>query len=377
MPSSTSAISLALSLFGIFPLPLSYFALQFRKFKDRYIRLCVFVKLKIRNYEYFMSEFSQSGICQRIARIRLEVAGPRGKSAFAKQLGLSPSTYEYYESTRVPGVCVLVRMAELANVDLRWLITGQAGEVAVEPGHPVVQRAAAMLAERPDAAAALAAFLDLLAGSMKFPQKAGPAAEGKTASPGDAEAQVDAVAEEAWIPILGRTAAGVPHFWADRGESAGVATLGELIARHAGRSARSVLPATAAGQEKLGPELVQLVTLSAPSGAGDGPVEFVAAASIKRRYGNAFAVRVDGESMRPEIRHGDVVVLSPSVAAVEGRAAVVQLAGQIGVTCKLYRRAGDVVHLVAINEQFPPQTFEAASVVWALRVLAVVRPGQD
>ena len=30
---------------------------------------------------------------------------------------------------------------------------------------------------------------------------------------------------------------------------------------------------------------------------------------MKARYGDAFAVRIDGESMSPEIRHGDLVVL--------------------------------------------------------------------
>jgi SOS-response transcriptional repressor LexA len=79
--------------------------------------------------------------------------------------------------------------------------------------------------------------------------------------------------------------------------------------------------------------------------------------------------------MAPEIRHGDVVICSPSVPAADGAAAVVQLKGQIGVTCKLFRRAGQTVHLVPINEQYAPQAFSARRMVWAQKVLARVRPG--
>ena len=69
----------------------------------------------------------------------------------------------------------------------------------------------------------------------------------------------------------------------------------------------------------------------------------------------------------------DVVILSPSVAAVDGQPAVVQLRQQIGVTYKLLRTEGERIHLVPVNEKFPPQTFPAERLVWALRVLARVR----
>ena len=103
--------------------------------------------------------------------------------------------------------------------------------------------------------------------------------------------------------------------------------------------------------------------------------EFVVAGSLKRRFSDAFAVRIDGDSMAPEIRHGDVVICSASGEAAEGRAALVQLDGQIGVTCKILRHQGDTVHLVPVSEQYPPQAFPAESVRWARRVLARVRPG--
>jgi len=324
---------------------------------------------------------SESGISDRIVQVRIEVTGPRGKAAFARLLGISPTTYQSYEAGRVPPADVLVKMAEVAQVDVRWLLTGRdVDSPAMTGDHPVLQRAGALLSRHPNAAAALGAFVDILAESMKFPAKPGrPAASGIRAVPAETPPAADRPvgAEQAqagqsdhWIPVLGRSAAGVPRFWDDDDAERGVTTLGELIARHAS-SARRARPAEAQGEGLGEQETVQLIALVG-QGAGDC-VEFVHAPGIKGLYHDAFAVRIDGESMSPDIAHGDVVILSPSHPARDGRGAVVQLRRQIGVTCKLFRREGDSVHLVPINEQFRPQTFDAADLEWALRVLARVR----
>jgi transcriptional regulator with XRE-family HTH domain len=315
-----------------------------------------------------VEEHSQSGICQRIGQVRLEAAGRRGKASFAKQLGLSPSTYAYYERSRVPPADVLVRIAEVAGVDVRWLLTGEAAaDQAVPADHPILRRAAALLAARPNAAGPLAAFLDILAKSLSFPPST-PGADDEPRAVGAEPAR----GGEGWLPVLGRSAAGVPHFWAEGQPTEAVTHLEELIARHAGRPARRVASGVAReAEDDAGAQTVQLVTLSAPD---DSQVaEYVSAPAIKARYPDAFAIRIDGESMAPFLRHGDLAILSPSEPAADGRAAVVQLRRQIGVTCKVCRREGDRLHLVPINEQFAPQSFAAAEAVWALRVLARVR----
>jgi len=275
----------------------------------------------------------------------------------------------------VPPADLLVRIADAGGVDLRWLLTGRAHDPAVPAGHPAVGRIATLLADRPGAAAPLTAFVDLLAESLSWPAK--PAAAGGPGGAAGAAAGAVADAHDArrdWIPILGRSAAGVPRFWADADDARGVTTLTDLIARHAD-AARDVRPAVAADAEGRGDRVAQLITLRGPDDAG--VAEFVAAADIKRAHGDAFAVRIDGDSMAPEILHGDVVVCSPSADAADGRAAVVQLEGQIGVTCKLFRRAGETVHLVPVNERYAPQSFPAEALVWALRVLARVRATGD
>lgn len=311
-----------------------------------------------------MADSPHPEVCQRLAKIRIEIAGPRGKSAFAKMLGLSPSTYAYYESTREPSLRTIVQIAELTDVDLRWLLTGRSSpQPGVPAGHPAVRRAAAVLAKYPNAAKPLAAFLDILSETLKFPQKKPLEAFG-----GPAESRL---AKARWIPVLARTAAGVAQFWSDEDENAGITMLSELVARHARGSGRQVRSALADGDQKGDRTTVQIISLCAPD--SNDVVEFVAAGSLKARYPDAFAVRVDGESMTPDIQHGDMVILSPSAPAVDGRAAVVQLKRQIGVTCKLYRRSGNTVHLVPINEQFPPQAYPAGQVTWALRVLAKIR----
>ncbi len=350
-----------------------------------------------------MSKVSLSDICRRVAKLRLELAGPRGKSAFAKQLGLPLSTYVYYESSRIPPADVLVAIADLAGVDIRWLLTGQleAGS-GVIGSHPAVQRAAQLLGDHPDSAEALLAFLDVLGEVMKFPQ----------ASPGEASrdginedkpaAKSPALSESAeivadsdlppeaphaevasqpkadaadpskqWIPLLGRSAAGVLHFWSCGTDVEGLTDLMQLAARRASRSAHQSRPAISVADIPAGDSTVQIITLAEAD--ADNISQFVCAPLVRSRYPDAFAVQIDGESMAPDIGHGDLVIISPSVPAVDGQAAVVQLVGQIGVTCKLYRRDGDSVHLVPINERFEPATVDSGDVSWALRVLMRIR----
>ena len=235
-----------------------------------------------------------------------------------------------------------------------------------------------MLADNPDAVGPLTAFVDLLAASLAWPAK-----DAADAAPTDADSAPTSSEAPArrptgdprrdWIPILGRSAAGVPAFWASADEAEGVTALADLVARHAGRAGRSAQPAVAADETGRGPVPAQIITL--PAGDEDDLVEFVAAESLKQRHPDAFAVRIDGDSMAPDIRHGDIAVCSASLGPADGRAALVQLAGQIGVTCKIFRRDGSTVHLVPVNEQYPPQSFDADQVVWARRLLARVRTG--
>ncbi len=319
----------------------------------------------------------------------MEFAGPRGKARFSKQLGLSPSTYDYYESSRVPPAEILVKIADLAGVDLRWLLTGDEPEgdlPSVSASHPAVRRVGKLLSQHPEASKPLVAFLDILAATMEFPADDSQPTEASQSiddsqpadPPLEQSACVAGEPDKDWVPVLGRSAAGVPHFWSTPEEALKVTTLGNLIDRHAASIAGQAVhnPATQSSLDDAGqgqkPQPVQLVRLPEPITEA-GTTEYVSAGAIKDKYRDAFAVWIDGDSMSPEIRHGDLVLLSPSAPAHQGRAAVVQLEGAIGVTCKLYHQSGKKVHLVPINEQFPSTTSEASQIQWSLQVLARIR----
>lgn len=260
-----------------------------------------------------------------------------------------------------------------------------------------------MLAKNPAAAKPLGAFLEILAGTLEFPQplqfsppqnlpQTQPDTQPLAAVPRVCgndqqlpQPQPDsAVPGGDWIPILGRSAAGVSQFWDADDDTAGLTTLAELIEKHTAAvvAAADDEQMDVRGGEATGdlnplaaPELVQIITLRTPADKS-GVAEFVAAPRIKAVYPDAFAVRIDGESMSPEIRHGDLLILSPSVSPASGAPAVVQIRDAIGVTCKLYQPsavAPNVVSLVAINEQFASRTIKLDEIQWALSVISKIR----
>jgi hypothetical protein len=289
----------------------------------------------------------------------------------------------------VPPAEVLVRIATLTNASLRWLLTGQEAPATQPIDHPILRRAAELL-RNPANEASLSAFMDLLAQTNAFPAKhaataAATSAEetssdtlvsaelAESASPLVPPGHAEALQRQGWIPILGRSAAGVPHFWRDsEQDEVGIVRLRDLVGIFRPRSARHVHPAEAYGDLSGEESAAQLVLLDSPE--SPGTAEFVVAEHIARKYDPVFAVRIDGRSMEPDICHGDVVVLSPHCPAEQGKPAVVQLSDQIGVTCKLYREDEQGVHLIPVNEQFSPQLFSREQVVWALKVLARIRP---
>ena len=148
----------------------------------------------------------------RVREVRVSTFGVRGQAKFAAALGISPSTYSYYERSRIPPLPVLLRISEVGKVDLRWLLTGQfrdeSSEAKLSAEHArLLSRLTAILPQRREAAAALAAVLDLL--------ESRPAVNGGSSAPtGPVPTTEEPGSSSARIPVLGRSAAGVPHFWA-------------------------------------------------------------------------------------------------------------------------------------------------------------------
>jgi transcriptional regulator with XRE-family HTH domain len=84
----------------------------------------------------------QLGVCTRLAEVRARHFGPRGKSRFARELGIGSSTYDRYERDRMPPADLLLKAAEITGVRLEWLITGEGPRDGLPP---VSGRIAALL----------------------------------------------------------------------------------------------------------------------------------------------------------------------------------------------------------------------------------------
>ena len=132
---------------------------------------------------------------------------------------------------------------------------------------------------------------------MSFPAKETEAAIAReadakpqaAAEPGETSAPATAD-RAAWVPVLGRSAAGVAQFWSDAKAARGVTQLADLIARQGRREQTQPMNVSTADGAAQGP--VWLVTLSAPD--ADDVVEFLAAPALKARHADAFALRLDG-----------------------------------------------------------------------------------
>jgi len=308
---------------------------------------------------------------ERVRQLRRQYSGERGKSEFARALGLSPSTYSYYEKDRVPPVEVLVKMCEVTGADLDWLLTGDEGEkkFPAGPHSSLLRKLDSLVKDKPDLGAAVSAFIELLSEKDGFERQFRPVMPPTAARrPG-------------WIPVLGRTAAGMVHFWDQTllpEPPQAVTELDELVNKHLGKSivggadgrvaidlqARTLLDALAGSR-------VSLVRVGGEQ--SDEIVEFVESQEIRDLFRDSFALYIDGDSMSPRINDGDIVILSPSVPAVQGQAGVARLANQIGVTCKLIRTAEDAVHLIPINEKYETKVVDKGELLWALAVLCHIR----
>jgi len=323
-------------------------------------------------------DFDEKAIIGRIIKLRKGFSGTRGKSKFAKALGISASTYNYYENDRLPPIPVLLRICEVTSTDLHWLLTGRyptayTPQAADGLNPELATKLTALLKSNPKSADALTAFVELLSEKKRVEGKrASKITEPKPARPG-------------WIPILGRTAAGIAHFWQQTNlpepEDA-IVELDQLVEKHTGRAIMASASGVLTLDLQIAPLLRELKTKTAnliqvgnqsDEFGNDLSVQFIECQQIYELFPDAFALQIDGDSMAPRINDTDIVVLSPSVPATQGQVAIAKLQGQIGVTCKLIRTTESQVHLIPINEKYQTQTVPCNNLLWALAVLCHIK----
>lgn len=314
-------------------------------------------------------------ISGRLVWVRRRVFGERGRATLSRAIGVSPSTYNYYEKGRQMPADLLAKVAQVTGADLRWLLTGDgspfptppstAADIGLSQGAQDIVARFLAGAEESDAASGARAALRAILAKM---DQAFPAPDWRPSE--------TPVAAEA-IPVVGRTAAGLPTAW----ERFFVGkedpqVLDQLIQRtEAGtareRTAELKVADPAAEPDRPRDSAAMLIQLSEPT--ADGVVEYLQLPGLPSPAPGTFALRVDGDSMSPRILDGDIVVCRRGVEPEAGQTAVVRIRDHIGLTVKLWRPEGDQVHLIPINEIHPQRAFRRSDIVWACRVLWVVR----
>ena len=312
----------------------------------------------------------ENAIIERIKELRNRYSGSRGKSKFARALGISASTYNYYENNRVPPPQILLRICEVTGSEIEWLLTGERSEKkpVSGPNDKLLQKLDYLFTEHPELNEAVLAFIELLCEKKEIERQIH-----SKVSPPDTR-------RPGWIPVLGRTAAGIIHFWNQEilpDSKQAITELDELVKKHLGKEIVSSADGTMSVDLQGGALLRGLkenqVNLIQVCGQQPGEVvEFVQCEQVHKLFPDSFALRIDGDSMSPKINDGDIVILSPSVPAAQGQPAVAHIVGQIGVTCKLIRTAENDVHLIPINERYETKIVANKELLWALAVLCHV-----
>ena len=317
-----------------------------------------------------MNKIDANSIIERVVLLRQQYSGNRGKSKFARSLGISASTYNYYENNRIPPIEILLKICEVTGADLEWLLTGQKPEkmFAFGENSRILKELDKLFTNNPEMTEAVLAFIELLK------QKKG--IEGEFYS----KVKTSKPDRPGWIPVLGRTAAGIVHFWNQTSlpePKQAITELDELVQKHIGKTLVHSVDGTVSIDlqarplvESLKRQQANLIQVSGQE--HEQIVEFVQCEQLHYLFPDSFALRVDGDSMSPRINDGDIVILSPSVPAAQGQIGIASIANQIGVTCKLIRTTQTDVHLIPINERYETKIIPKKELLWALAVLCHV-----
>jgi hypothetical protein len=98
-----------------------------------------------------------------------------------------------------------LRIAEITGADLEWLMTGQRSEknFAFGQNREIFEKVDTLLKNSTDLEKALLAFVELLSEKKGLESRLSTKAGSSSAE------------QAGWIPVLGRTAAGIVHVWAE------------------------------------------------------------------------------------------------------------------------------------------------------------------
>jgi phage repressor protein C with HTH and peptisase S24 domain len=101
-----------------------------------------------------------------------------------------------------------------------------------------------------------------------------------------------------------------------------------------------------------------------PAGQGWEPIELPAP-----RAEGSYALQVQGDSMLPLYRHGDILVVQPEAPVRNGDRVVVKTADGEVMAKILRRRNERTIELVSLNPEHPDRQIPAADVEWIARIV--------
>ncbi len=304
-----------------------------------------------------MSEARQA-LAQRIRELRRRHFGPRGKEAFAQKLNVPLDEYVRYERGVVPPGELMVRMCELTGEDLQWLLTGvpARGTVVISGTRrrhqDLLTRLAQLLDSRPELAAPVEAFMDLLAAGR------GVRAEKPSALPGPSAEDLIPIFEPDELPSP------LPDCKRSGGHRLALAGLepeGQPVQRqHAELTepAMSYPPDTA--------RRVEVLTFVQPGGRVR---RCLRSRELARWFPNAFGVRLADDSMRPMFAAGEILLVAADAEPRVGWPALCRLVDEPRPRCRIWLgEEGGLVRLGRLAdgqaEEIPPDR-----VIWSLNVL--------
>ncbi|GJE53584.1 MULTISPECIES: S24 family peptidase [Methylobacterium] len=85
----------------------------------------------------------------------------------------------------------------------------------------------------------------------------------------------------------------------------------------------------------------------------------------------AFALEVQGDSMAPLYRDGDVLIVSPTASVRKGDRVVVRLSSGEVLAKELRRRTARTVELASLNPEHEDRAVPVAEIAWMVRVMWV------
>ncbi len=103
-----------------------------------------------------------------------------------------------------------------------------------------------------------------------------------------------------------------------------------------------------------------------PAGQGWDLVEFPAAPGLKA---GVYALEVQGDSMKPLYRDGDVLIVEPGAQVRRGDRVVVKTREGEVMAKVLARQTAKAIELISLNPEHPNRNLDMADVEWIARII--------